>query len=276
MAKTVALALGGGGARGLAHIAMLEVFDELGVKPVALAGASMGAIYAASYASGLSASELHDYTIATLADRRGTRSKLLAARTGRWADIFSSLGNPVMIDGEAFCEAFLPQAVPQTFAQCTIPLTVVATDYYARCERVFTKGLLRPAIAASMAIPGAIRPVRIDGRVLVDGATVNPLPIDHLAGKADIIVGVDVSGAPTVAGEADMPGAWEAMFGALQIMQGAIVDAKAAQYRPDILIRPNVGSIRALDFGRSSVIFRLAKPAKEELKRRLGALLAGE
>jgi NTE family protein len=210
MTKTVALALGGGGARGLAHIAMLEVFDELGLKPVALAGTSMGAIYAASYASGLSARELHDYTIATLADRRGTRSKLFAARIGRLADLFSPLGNPVLIDGEAFCDAFLPEAVPQTFAQCLIPLTVVATDYYARREKVFMEGPLRPAIAASMAIPGAIRPVRIDGRVLVDGATVNPLPIDHLAGKADIIVGVDVSGAPVVPGETDMPGAWEA------------------------------------------------------------------
>ena len=108
---------------------------------------------------------------------------------------------------------------------------------------------------------------------MVDGATLNPLPIDHLAGNADIIVGIDVSGAPMVPGETDMPGAWEAMFGTLQIMQGAIVDAKAAQYKPDILIRPNVGSIRALDFGRSSVIFRLAKPAKEELKRKLEGLL---
>jgi NTE family protein len=273
MTKTVALALGGGGARGLAHIAMLEVFDELGVKPVALAGASMGAICAASYASGLSAAELHAYTLATLADRRGTRSKLLAARTGKLADLFSSLGNPVMIDGEAFCEAFLPEAVPRTFAQCAIPLIVVATDYYARQEKIFTEGPLRPAIAASMAIPGAIRPVRIDGQILIDGATVNPLPIDHLAGKADILVGIDVSGAARMAGETDMPGAWEAMFGALQIMQRTIVDAKVAQYRPDILIRPNVGSIRALDFGRSSVIFRLAKPAKEELKRKLGSLL---
>jgi NTE family protein len=273
MTKTVALALGGGGARGLAHIAMLEVFDELGVQPVALAGTSMGAIYAASYASGLSARELHDFTLATLADRRGTRSKLFAARVGRLADLFSPLGNPVLIDGEAFCEAFLPESVPQSFEQCRIPLTIIAADYYARREKVFNAGPLRPAIAASMAIPGAIRPLRIDGQVLVDGATLNPLPIDHLAGKADIIVGIDVSGAPMVPGETDMPGAWEAMFGALQLMQGAIVDAKAAQYKPDILIRPNVGSIRALDFGRSSVIFRLAKPAKEELKRKLAALL---
>ncbi|MFC2250252.1 patatin-like phospholipase family protein [Labrys portucalensis] len=271
--KTVALALGGGGARGLAHIPMLEVFDELGIRPVAMAGTSMGAIYAAAYAAGLSAAELHAYTLAMLADRRGMRNKLMAARSGRLADLFSGLGNPVMIDAEVFCDAFLPEAVPQAFADLAIPLTIVATDYYGRRERAFTAGPLRQAVAASMAIPGAFRPVRIDGQVLVDGATVNPLPLDHLTGKADILVGIDVSGAATIAAETDMPGTFEAMFGALQIMQAAIVDAKAAHYRPDILIRPNVGSIRALDFARSSVVLRLARPAKEELKRKLGELL---
>ena len=193
--------------------------------------------------------------------------------TGPQRDLFSGLGNPVMIDAEVFCDAFLPEAVPQAFADLAIPLTIVATDYYGRRERAFTAGPLRQAVAASMAIPGAFRPVRIDGQVLVDGATVNPLPLDHLTGKADILVGIDVSGAATIAAETDMPGTFEAMFGALQIMQAAIVDAKAAHYRPDILIRPNVGSIRALDFARSSVVLRLARPAKEELKRKLGELL---
>ena len=273
MAKSVALALGGGGARGLAHIPMLEAFDELGVKPVALAGTSMGAIFAAAYASGLSAAEIRDYTLKTLADRRSLRSKLLSARTGRLADLFSRMGNPVMLDGEAFCEAFLPSTVALEFSQCVIPLTVVATDFHARREKVMTSGPLRQAVAASMAMPGLIQPVRIDGQVLIDGATTNPLPIEHLAGKADIIVGIDVAGAPTSARDAADLGAWEAMFGALQIMQAAIVDEKAARYRPDILIRPNVGAFGALDFARSSVIFRLAKPAKEELKRQLAALL---
>ena len=78
----------------------------------------------------------------------------MEARVGRWADMFSPLGNPVLIDAEAFCEVFLPETVPQTFAQCRIPLTVVATDYFARREKVFNAGPLRPAVAASMAIPG--------------------------------------------------------------------------------------------------------------------------
>ncbi|MDQ0394966.1 patatin-like phospholipase family protein [Labrys monachus] len=270
---TVALALGGGGARGLAHVAMLEAFDELGVRPVALAGTSMGAIFAAAYASGLSAAEIREHTLALLADRRGLRGKLLAARSGRFADLFSHMGNPVMVDAEALCDAFLPEAVAQDFARCTIPLTVVATDFHARREKVFTAGPLRRAVAASMAIPGLVRPVTIGSDVLIDGATTNPLPIDHIAGKADILVGIDVTGAGSSPRSEGPPGAWAALFGALQIMQAAIIEEKMLRHRPDILIRPNVGAFGGLDFALSSAIFRLARPAKDELKRRLAALL---
>jgi NTE family protein len=271
---TVALALGGGGARGLAHIPMLEAFDELGIRPVAIAGTSMGAIFGAAYASGLTGREIHQETLRTLADRRSVVGKLMEARAGRLMDLLSGFGNPMLIDAEAFCDLFMPERVVPSFADCAIPLTIVAADYYNRREAVFTSGSLRKAVAASMAIPGLVRPVEIDGRVLVDGAAVNPLPIDHLRGEADIVVAIDVTGGPGKrprGGAAPSP--WDAMFGALQILQAAIVEEKVARHAPEILVRPNVELFKALDFFQAGVIMRLALPAKEELKRKLALSL---
>lgn len=273
-APSVALALGGGGARGLAHILMLEAFDELGVRPVALAGTSMGAIFAAAYASGLTGREIHEATAATLRDRRSVLGKLMEARAGRISDLIFGLGNPVLIDPVVFCDLFLPEAVALTFAECGIPLTVVATDYYARREAVFTTGSVRRAVAASIAIPGLIRPVEDEDRILVDGGAVNPLPFNHLAGKADILVAVDVTGGPVRPSRGTlMPAALESLLGTTQILQRAIIDSKLAAGAPDILIQPPVDTFGALDFFQASVILRLCQPAKEELKRRLAARL---
>ncbi len=275
--RSVALALGGGGARGLAHIPMLEAFDELGVSPVAIAGTSMGAIFGAAYASGISGRDIRETTVETLSDRRAVMGKLLEARAGRLADLFSGWGNPMLIDAEAFCDLFLPDRVVETFADCTIPITVVATDYYSRKEAVFSSGPLRRAVAASMAIPGLTRPVEIGGRVFIDGAAVNPLPLDHLRANADMVVAVDVTGGPArPRGREDtgrLPGPWDVMFGALQILQSSIVEEKVARHAPEILVRPNVDLFKALDFFQASVIFRLAAPAKDELKRKLSAAL---
>jgi NTE family protein len=275
---TLSLALGGGGARGLAHIPMLEALDELGLRPVAIAGTSMGAVFGAAYAAGLTGRESREATTETLRDRRGVIGKLREARTGRLADLLTGLGNPWAIDAELFCDLFLPERLPRSFEDCAIPLTVVATDYYARREVAFSSGPLRKAVAASIAIPGLIRPVEIDGRLLIDGAAVNPLPVDHLAGKAAIMVAVDVTGGPAkppggTPSEVAVPGTWDVMFGALQILQSSIVEEKVARHAPDILVRPQVDLFKALDFFQASVIFRLAQPSKDDLKRKLAQLM---
>lgn len=270
-APSVGLVLGGGGARGLAHIAMIEALDELGVVPAAIAGTSMGAIFGAALASGFSGKEIREATMATLRDRRAVLAKLMEARAGRLADLLTGFGNPMLIDAEAFCELFLPERVASRFEDCAIPLTVVATDFFARKEATFSQGPLRPPVAASMAIPGLIRPVEFEGRILVDGGAVNPLPVDRLP-KTDIVVAIDVTGGPTKPRRGG-PGPWDAMLGTLQILQSAIIEEKLTRHAPDILVRPRVDPFKVLDFFQSSVIFRLAQPAKEELKRKLAARL---
>jgi len=269
--KTVALALGAGAARGLSHIAALEALDEMGVKPVAIAGTSMGAAIGAAYAAGLSGKAIRRAVIQFAHDRAETFGRLFAARVGRISELWTTgFSNPMLVDAEKLCAAFLPAEIPDDFAKLSIPLTVIATDLYGRCEVAFNSGALKPALAASMAIPGLVRPVELDGRVLVDGGAVNPLPFDHLRERADVIVAIDSSAEPV--DNKGVPPPWDCLFATLQVMTHTIVGEKLRHGAPDILLRPNVGIFRMLDFFQTSAILRSAEPIKTELKSRLAEL----
>jgi NTE family protein len=206
-------------------------------------------------------------------NRSDVMSKLLKARVGRFTDIvLRGLANPVLLDAELFLDLFWPDSMPKRFEELEIPLQVVTADFHGRCEAVFSTGLLAPAVAGSMAIPGLIKPVELEGRVLVDGGAVNPLPYDLLYGAADIVIAVDVTfGGPH---ERRSPAPFDAMFGAAQIMQGAIIAQKLKLRAPDILVRPMVEQFRVLDFFRAAQILRAAEPDKEAIKKGIANLLA--
>jgi NTE family protein len=269
--KTFALALGGGGARGLAHIPVLEALDELGVKPVAVAGVSIGAAIGAAYAAGMSGRAIRRHAIGIAHNRGETLTRLYGARALALRDMLGAgFANPLVLDAEKFCAAFLPEAVPETFEQLAIPLTVVATDLYGRGEMDYATGPLRPAVAASLALPGLLQPVVIDGRILVDGGALNPLPFDRLP-AADVVLAVDSSAGPSEARE--LPGPWDAIFTTMHVIGHALASRKLEQARPDLILRPNVGSFRLLDFFRASVVLRSAEAAKAEVKATLPGLL---
>jgi NTE family protein len=271
--KSVALALGGGGARSLAQILVLEALDDMGVKPVALAGASFGAVIAAAYAAGMSGRAIRRAVLKVAHDRGVTLSRLLAARaTTLSAWISAPLGNPLLLDTEKLCASFLPPEIPEDFRALGIPLTVIATDLFARDEAALTTGALKSAIAGSIAIPGLMRPVERDGRMLVDGAVTNPLPFDHLRGTADIVVAVDAS--VGLAAARGVPDPWEALGATIHVIGHDIVSRKLREGEPDLLLRPAAGTFRLLDFFLASAILRAAEPVKAEVKERLGALLA--
>jgi NTE family protein len=268
---SVAIALGGGGARGLAHIALLEALDELGVRPTAISGTSIGAIVGAAYAAGIDAKHLHAHVVEAMRDRSQVMAKLLKARVGRFADlVLRGVGNPIMLDAEICLDLFWPEKVPDYFEQLAIPLFVITTDFHNRCEAVFSKGPLAPAVAGSMALPGLIKPVENDAIVLVDGGAVNPLPYDLLFGRADIVIAVDV----TFSGRSRkrrLPSPFDAMFGAAQIMQGAITAQKLKLRPPHLLVRPAVEQFGVLEFRRAAQILKASESAKDELKRDLTA-----
>jgi len=271
--KSFALALGGGGARGLAHIAVIEALDEMGVRPAAIAGTSIGAMIGAAYAAGMRGKDIRHHVIGFAHDWSQTRRRLMTARAGNLADLlYGRLSQATQVDPERFCEQFMPTQVPDDFAALAIPFIAIATDLHRRSELALASGPLRPALAASIAIPGLFRPMIIDGRVLIDGGATNPLPFDKLFGRADRVVGVDVYGIPE-GDRVDMPNVWEALYTTVMVMGSAIVAAKLDHAAPDLVIRPNVSIFRTLGFLQASAIIRSAEAAKAEIKEKLAALL---
>jgi len=268
---SVAIALGGGGARGIAHVIALEALDEMGIRPVAIAGTSMGAVIGAAYAAGLEARAIRAHILRVLRNRSDVMGKLLRARVGRFADlVLRGRGNPVLLDPEIFLELFWPAEMPEMFEDLATKTFVVATNYADRNEIVFRSGPLGPAVAGSMAIPGLFRPVESGARVLIDGGAANPLPYDLLFDDADVVIAIDV----TFGGRSRsrrVPSPLESMFGAAQIMQGAITAEKIKRQSPHILIRPGVEQFGLLDFFRAGHILRAAETTKNDLKTALDA-----
>ena len=270
--RTLALALGGGGSRGLAHVVVLEALDEIGVRPVAIAGSSIGAAVGAAYAAGLSGKAIRRHVISLAHERGETIARLFGARAVTLSSMIAApFGNPMLLDAQKLCAAFLPAAVPDDFAQLEIPLIVPATDLYGRSEVAFSTGPLKIAIAASMAVPGLVRPVEHEGRVLVDGAAVDPLPFEHLRSRADVTLAVDTTVGPIA--PRGIPDPWENLFATLQVMSHTIVQEKLKRGTPDILIRPALSTFRLLDFFHASAILRAADPVRAQVKECVGALM---
>jgi NTE family protein len=263
---SIGLALGAGGARGFSHISVLEVFDELGIRPKLIAGSSMGALIGAGYAAGMSGREIREYAL-ELADNKarvlnmfwGLRPASIRALGGFRLGQFN-LGR--------ILRTFLPPQIPNSFAGLSLPLKVVATDYYGQCELIRSEGDLYEALSASAAIPALFAPVTIGDRLMIDGGIFNPVPYDHLIGEADILVAIDVIGAPEGDGT-HVPNRIDSLFGASQLMMQSHVALKMKICQPDIYLRPDVNGFRVLDFFKARQILEAADRLKEPLKRDL-------
>ena len=268
-----AVAFGGGGARGLAHINVIEVLDELGIKPTMIAGSSIGAIMGAGMASGMTGTDIRDYAHSILSRRAEVASRMWKARPGSIAEAIQGGLKVTQFDIERILKAFLPEQIPERFEDLAIPLKVTATDFYGHKMAVFSEGELASALAASAAIPAVFRPVVRDGVVLIDGGIYNPLPFDLLQGAADIVIAVDVVGAPE-AQDGKRPNSIDLMFGATQLMMQSITAAKLQQTQPDILVRPTVSRFRVLDFMKINAVLADTVGVKDELRRAIDTAVA--
>lgn len=268
---TIGIALGGGGARGLAHIAMLEAFDELGLRPSVIAGTSMGAVVGAIYASGVAARDIRAHADLVLANRVELARRLFQRRQGSVFDLFDvRLFGPVLVSGLALVEIMFPEGVVERIEDTRIALKVIATDFYARKELAILEGPLRTAVAASIAIPGFIAAPPVGSRLVIDGAISNPVPFNHVQDLTEITVAVDVTGGPVRRGERE-PFNTELMFGASQILMRHISALMRERRPPDIYIEPEVDRFRVLEFFRVREILAAAAPAKDLLKQRIEA-----
>jgi NTE family protein len=271
----IGIALGAGGAKGIAHIPMLEALDEMGITPHRIAGCSFGAVIGALYASGLSAAEIKD-KIARLAITRSDtmRGVLSDSKISKWWGMIDpDFRRSGLIKAESIMASLCGDRSCETFEELAIPLSVVATDFWECRSVVIDSGPLKPAVQASMALPGLFTPVELGGRVLIDGGTTNPVPYDLLMDSCDIVIAVDInSGSPAEPGS--VPGYFNNLFGSIQIMQQAIVQRELEARRPDIYIKPRLSDFRTLHFYKVDEIYKEAQTAKEELKNELGKRLA--
>jgi NTE family protein len=267
---TFAVAFGGGGARGLSHIHVMEALDELGIRPVAISGSSIGAIMGAGMAAGMSGREVHDYAASILGRRAEVAARMWRARPGTFAEMVAGGVGFTQFNVERILHSFLPSGIPDRFDKLKIPLRVTATDFFAYGEAVFDSGSLYAALAASAAIPAVFRPVRIDGRLLVDGGISNPVPFDLLEGLADIVIAIDVVGAPTP-DRRSRPNSLDLVFGSSQIMMQSIMALKLQRSRPQILLRPPVSHFRVLDFMKIERVLAETVSIKDELKHAVAA-----
>lgn len=270
----IGLALGGGGARGLAHIAMLEVFDELGLRPALIAGTSMGALVGAAYASGIAARTIRAQAEAVLGNRVELARLLFHRRHGGFFDLIDfELFGPVQVNGETLTGLVFPPGVAERVEATAIPLKIIATDFYGRSELIIDKGPMLTAVAASIAMPGLISAPLLDGRVVIDGGISNPVPFDHVRAGCDLTVAIDVTGGPVPRGSR-RPANFELAFGASQILMRQINQLKREKAPPDIYIEPNVDRFRVLEWFRVHDILKAAEAAKEELRKLLEMKIA--
>jgi NTE family protein len=264
----IGIALGSGGARGLAHIPYIEALDEMGLTPSVIAGTSIGALIGAGWASGMAGAEIRDHSIRVLSSIQEITGRLWLSSQAAFKS--GPHGISIQADPRIIVDAFLPDAVPDDFAALRIPLRLVATDYDSWEEVMFDSGALRQAVAASLAIPTLFRPVRFDGRLFIDGGATNPLPVDHARQAADIVVGIDVNGMPDDP-EANDPNPFDAGFVATQIMTQSIVRQSLALHAPEVYVRARVKGMRTLEFWRVKEIIAQAEADKDAFKQAIGA-----
>lgn len=264
---TFALALGGGGARGICHINIVEALDELGIRPTAIAGSSIGSIIGAGMAAGMSGRDIREYTLELMGKKGSVANKLwsLGPASMRHAVFGFRLGQ---FNLELVLDALLPSAMPKTFEGLKIPLKVTATDYYAQSEVIVESGDLRQALAASSAIPALFMPIRMNDRIMIDGGIFNPVPYDHLLDKADIVIAVDVVGGPEGDGTT-MPSRFESLFGASQLMMQSVISLKLRMHPPHIFLRPPVNRFKVLDFRKAHEVLAESQVSKDDLKRQI-------
>jgi NTE family protein len=224
----IGLALGGGAARGFAHIGVIQVLEEAGIRPDLVIGTSAGSLVAALYASGKSGAEL-----AALA-----QSMDEGAITD-WS--FPARG---LIRGEALARYVRQHTGGRAIEQMKLPLGIVATDLDNGSGIVFRVGDPGVAVRASSAVPAVFQPVRIGAREYVDGGLVAPVPVRYARQMgAQLVIAVDITEAPDGAATGDM---MRMLLQTFSIMGRSINQWELRE--ADIVLRPKLAGVSSADF----------------------------
>lgn len=224
----IGLALGGGAAKGFAHIGVIKMLEASGIHPDVVAGTSAGSVVGALYASGMDAFQLQETAFGL------DETKIRDVR------LFSG----GLVQGKAL-QDYLNQLVHnQPIEQFKIPFAAVATELETGQRTVFVRGNAGQAVRASASIPGVFEPVDIRGRHYVDGGVVSPVPVDAARQLgADFVIAVDISTKPNGSNPQGMVN----IVGQTIAIMGQQLGAQEMA-RADVVIRPNISAIGSTDF----------------------------
>ena len=291
------LALGGGGARGLAHIGVLKALEDEGILIDIIAGTSSGALIGALYASGFNASSIEkkgleflessEYKKARLEFLKdeiegegSTRIKKIVSYA-KWKLIYNLSLVKLALVSEKRIEAIVNSIIPEkNIEDLKIPFACVSTDLTSNAGLCFTRGPLREAVRASITIPGLFPPLQWKGRRLVDGGAVNLVPVD-IAFRlgADLVVAVDVKGSLPRSSPEDMKTGLDVILRTGYISGLFLNELRLRE--ADLVIKPEVGNVHWVNFnkldycvrkGEESTRAKLAEIYKLMRKRRVGTL----
>jgi NTE family protein len=290
----IGLVLSGGGARGMAHVGVIQVLEEMKIPIFCIAGTSMGAIVGGLYAAGMSPAEMEKFVTSMEWNEafkdKPPPSQLTFRRKNDAADYLINFDLGYKNGGFTMPKGLLQgqnlnlilksllfhTEGTDDFNKLNIPFRAVATDIESGDAVILEKGELVKAIRASMSIPALFAPVEIDGKFLVDGGVANNLPIDIARQMgADVVIVIDISTSLSRRDQLTSSVEITAQLTSIMVQRNTAAQIRTMRGE-DILIRPDMGNIGSSDFFRAGEAVAIGRKKAEEMKLRLARLTAPE
>lgn len=261
MTKTLGVAFGGSGAEGIACIAYIKAFEEIGVKPDIVSGTGIGSVVAAMYAAGMSSQDMIDFLKEV--EFPGTKrpiniNKVKDAKFG----ILDNMG----------LEEYFQMIVPiKVFDRLYFPLKIVATHYETGNEVVFSEGDVGVAVRAGVSVPGIFSPYKIDDVMYIDGSCVNPIPFDIIRDDCDVLVCIEpnIIQMPNEAATPYVP----SLISAYSAAKKSLIQEKQKSCNVDIYERTILEGFTQYDFARFEDIITHSEEKTENFINTLKDLL---
>lgn len=254
----IGLALGGGAARGFAHVGVIQVLEEAGIRPVLVAGTSAGSLVASLYASGKTGIQLQQVA-----------ETMEEAAIADWTIPWINRG---MLRGDALARYVNTQVGSRLIEDMPLPLGIVATELSTGRDILFQRGDTGTAVRASSAVPAVFQPVRIAGKDYVDGGLVSPVPVRAArAMGAELVIAVDISSPPdpNLGG-----GTLDVLLQTFSIMGKSINGFELRD--ADVVVRPALQGVSSADFSARKRAIEAGRAAMLQLLPQLRAAIAAK
>lgn len=255
-APKIGLVLGGGAARGFAHVGVIQALEEAGIKPDLVVGTSAGSLVAAIYASGKTGAQLQTIS-----------ENMEEAALTDWTLPLFSRG---MLRGDALARYVSSQVGGKTIEAMAMPLGIVATDLHSGRGVLFARGDTALAVRASSAVPAVFQPVKIGSREYVDGGLVSPVPVRYARQMgAQLVIAVDISATPE---SNPALGSLEILLQTFAIMSQSINTFELLE--ADVVVRPALNKVSSADFASKRQSIEAGRAAMRALLPQLKVAIA--